>query len=222
MIDGLGEMIRNRWSGRPIRGHAGRCPRSPLTVLSTCQYGCSISSRAGYAVVFIGIARALAVVPGGRAAGRRGVVAPRHLSLGWVIVIADRRDHRRQYRVSDPGGGWRLPSGTGGRFVDPARLQEFDRFFARHGAKTVFIARFVTGLRVSGGAAGGSGTSWKTFLIFNATGAVAGQRLWRWPATRWRTLGGLERWIGRADFALVVVVILGAIAMMRARQERKP
>jgi len=35
--------------------------------------------------------------------------------------------------------------------------------------------------------------------------------------------GTLERWIGDSGLvALVVVVILGAIAMMRARQERKP
>ena len=72
--------------------------------------------------------------------------------------------------------------------------------------------------------AGGSGMSWKTFLIFNATGAVAwatavamaGYSL----AYSW---GTLERWIGDSGLvALVVVVILGAIALMRARQERKP
>src|SRR5262245_64767219 len=34
------------------------------------------------------------------------------------------------------------------RPVTARRLAAFDRFFNRHGAKTVFVARFVTGLRV--------------------------------------------------------------------------
>ena len=55
-----------------------------------------------------------------------------------------------------------------------ARLAQFDRFFDRHGAKTVFIARFVTGLRVFGAVlAGTSGLPWGRFLVYNAAGAVA-------------------------------------------------
>ena len=73
-------------------------------------------------------------------------------------------------------------------------------FCRRHGAKTVFIARFVTGLRVFGALlAGSSGLEWRRFLFYNATGAVvwstavatAGYLL----AYSWETL---ERWIGRS------------------------
>ena len=96
----------------------------------------------------------------------------------------------------------------------------FDRFFERYGAKTVFVARFVTGLRVVGAVlAGASGLRWPTFLFYNATGAVvwcsavatAGYAL----ANSWDTL---ERWIGRAGVAgLALVIVLFLVARARAR-----
>jgi membrane protein DedA with SNARE-associated domain len=101
------------------------------------------------------------------------------------------------------------------------RLAQFDRFFHRHGGRTVFIARFITGLRVFGAVlAGASGLRWATFLFYNATGAVV-----------WATAVGvagyvlgeswdrLEHWIGRSSLiglALVCAVIL--VAVLRARR----
>ena len=73
----------------------------------------------------------------------------------------------------------------------------------------MFIARFVTGLRVFCAVlAGGSGLQWRTFLFYNAAGAIV------WSTTiaavgyslaySWDTL---ERWIGRSGgFALALVV----------------
>ncbi len=53
------------------------------------------------------------------------------------------------------------------------RLEQAERFFHSHGAWTVFIARFVTGLRVfAGPLAGALGMRWFKFLFFNFTGAV--------------------------------------------------
>ena len=106
------------------------------------------------------------------------------------------------------------------------RLSQFDRFFAQHGAKTVFVARFVTGLRVFCAVlAGGSDMPWTTFLVYNASGAVtwvlavgaAGYSL----AHSWDTL---ERWIGGTGLAaLVVCVVVVAVALARARRrERQP
>ena len=101
-----------------------------------------------------------------------------------------------------------------------ARLADFDRFFDRHGAKTVFAARFITGLRVVGAVlAGASGLRWPTFLFYNATGAVvwcsavaaAGYAL----ANSWDTL---ERWIGRTGVVgLALVVVLFFVLRARAR-----
>jgi undecaprenyl-diphosphatase len=148
------------------------------------------------------------------------------LSLPWVIVTAiagatlgdnlgffiGRRGGRR---IADRHG-WRVG-------LSRERLEEFDRFFHRHGPKTVFAARFITGLRVVGAVlAGGSGMRWPVFLFYNACGAVA------WCTTiafagyslaySWRTL---ERWVGRTGLiALAVVVVAGLIAFVRARRTR--
>jgi membrane protein DedA with SNARE-associated domain len=109
--------------------------------------------------------------------------------------------------------------------LTPARLAQFDRFFERHGARTVFIARFITGLRVFGAVlAGSSGLRWPTFLLYNATGAVvwsiavavAGYSL----AYSWNTL---ERWVGRSGLiGLAVILLAGAIGIARARRNRHP
>jgi membrane-associated protein len=102
-------------------------------------------------------------------------------------------------------------------------LAEFDRFFDRHGPKTVFAARFITGLRVVGAVlAGGSGMRWPIFIAYNAAGAVvwctavafAGYSL----AYSWATL---ERWIGRTGLiALAVVVVIGIVGLVRSRRDR--
>jgi membrane protein DedA with SNARE-associated domain len=53
------------------------------------------------------------------------------------------------------------------------RLEQAERFFHAHGAWTVFIARFVTGLRVfAGPLAGALGMRWPRFLFYNFSGAV--------------------------------------------------
>lgn len=105
--------------------------------------------------------------------------------------------------------------------LTPARLAQFDRFFHRHGGRTVFIARFITGLRVFGALlAGASGLRWTTFLLYNAAGAVvwstavafAGYSL----AYSWDTL---ERWIGRTGLiGLALALAIATIAVVRARR----
>jgi len=119
-------------------------------------------------------------------------------------------------------GGRALVSRFGSKLgLTDARLREFDRFFDRHGAKTVFIARFVTGLRVFGALlAGTSGLPWSRFLAYNAAGAVA------W-ATTFGTVGyflaysweSLETWIGRSGLALLAVIAaIVIVVVVRARR----
>jgi membrane protein DedA with SNARE-associated domain len=113
--------------------------------------------------------------------------------------------------------GWKIGLTT-------ARLRQFDRFFERYGPPTVFIARFVTGLRVFCAVlAGGSGLRWGTFLFYNALGAVvwsiviacAGYSL----AYSWDTL---ERWIGRSGVILLVLAAAGAAwVFLRSRRDAR-
>jgi membrane protein DedA with SNARE-associated domain len=123
-------------------------------------------------------------------------------------------------------GGRRIAERHGWRIgLSRDHLADFDRFFQQHGPKTVFAARFITGLRVVGAVlAGGSGMAWPTFLLYNATGAIvwctavafAGYSL----AYSWATL---ERWIGRTGLvALAAVAAIGVVALLRARRNRHP
>ena len=187
-------------------------------------------ARYGYAVVFGGVflENTGLPVPGETALLAGAALAHNgQLSLTWVIAIAvagatlgdnlgfwiGRRGGRR---IADRHG-WRIG-------LTRERLREFDKFFHRHGPKTVFAARFITGLRVVGAVlAGGSGMAWPTFLAYNAAGAVvwctavgfAGYSL----AYSWATL---ERWIGRTGLvALAAVVAMGIIGWVRARRNRQ-
>ena len=184
-------------------------------------------ARYGYTVVFVGVLLENAGLPvpgetvllGGGAMAQFG-----RLSLVRVIVtamvaavIGDNIGFmigRRGGRALAERHGWKVG-------LTAARLQQFDRFFERHGPPTVFIARFVTGLRVFCALlAGASGLPWRTFLLYNALGAVvwsiaiafAGYSL----AYSWDTL---ERWIGRSGVFLLVLVAVGAgIAFLRSRR----
>jgi membrane protein DedA with SNARE-associated domain len=85
----------------------------------------------------------------------------------------------------------------------------------------VFIARFITGLRVFGAVlAGASRMRWRDFLIYNAAGAIvwctvigiAGYTL----GHSWQLL---EKWIGRTGLiGLAVVIALAAFAVARSRR----
>jgi len=183
----------------------------------------------GYAVVFIGmfLENAGLPVPGetmllaGAALSRYGSLK---LSLVILAAIAGATLGDNLGFFIGRRGGRALVERYGALFgMTSARLSQFDRFFDRHGAKTVFVARFVTGLRVFGAIlAGASRLSWSRFLFFNALGAIV------WAVTfgavgyalgySWHTL---EQWIGHSGLALLVLVgVIGALAMLRARWRR--
>ena len=182
-------------------------------------------ARYGYAVVFAGVflENTGLPVPGETALLAGAALAHfGRLSLWYVVVtaiVAAILGDNLGFFIGRHGGRWLLERFGSRLGVTTARLAEFDRFFQRHGAKTVFAARFITGLRVVGAIlAGASGLRWPTFLFYNATGAVvwcsavaaAGYAL----ANSWDTL---ERWIGRTGLvALLLVIIVALIARRRA------
>jgi len=190
------------------------------------QWLTDLFAHYGYAAVFLGVflENTGLPVPGETMVLAGGALAHAgHLSLGWVIVIAILAailgDNLGFFIGRN--GGRRIVERFGARIgVTRARLAEFDRFFHRHGAKTVFVARFITGLRVVCAVlAGGSGMEWPTFLFYNASGAVA------WSTTiavvgyflgkSWDTI---ERVVGGAGLVgLAAAVVLVVVWLKRTR-----
>ena len=183
-------------------------------------------ARYGYAVVFVGVFLENTGLPvPGETALLAGAALSQfgRLALPWVIVTAIGA------AVLGDNLGFFIGRCYGRSLIERygahvgltrARLDQFDRFFHRYGGRTVFIARFITGLRVFGALlAGASGLRWPAFLFYNALGAItwctviacAGYSL----AYSWDTL---ERWVGRSGLiglALAVAVIV--IGVIRSR-----
>ena len=95
-------------------------------------------------------------------------------------------------------------------FLTRKRLAHLDKFFASHGDKTILFARFVAGLRVFAALfAGASRMHWRTFLLYNAAGAI----LWSVVISLLGFFFGhswslLERWIGRTTAIILVAALL--------------
>jgi len=101
-----------------------------------------------------------------------------------------------------------------GRYVliTPERLGRAEAFFARHGGKAVFLARFFAGFRVFGAlVAGISRMRWRTFAFYN----VLGGAVWATAAILvgyflGGSLGLVDRWLGRATLVLAALVAVTA------------
>jgi membrane protein DedA with SNARE-associated domain len=100
-------------------------------------------------------------------------------------------------------------------------LPRSERFFARHGAKTVFLGRFVAFLRItSAWLAGISHMSWWRFFFWNAAGGIV-----------WATLVGLVAYkFGEAAaeainkyglYGAIAVILIGVIAYLVFRFWKK-
>jgi len=123
-------------------------------------------------------------------------------------------------------GGTALIRRLRGRFLVPAR--HYDRaqaFVLKHGHWAVFVARFITGVRVLAGPfAGAFLMPYPGFLAFNFSGAVV------WAATigmvgyffgsNWDRLVRVFKRADLAILAVVVVAVAGRLLMM-ANKKRK-
>lgn len=104
------------------------------------------------------------------------LAATGHLSLPLVIgsaalgaIVGDSIG----YAIGRKGGRRFLERRGRWLGVTPEKLAKADRYFARHGAKTVFFGRFVALLRIlAGPLAGASKMPYRRFLAANVAGAV--------------------------------------------------
>jgi membrane protein DedA with SNARE-associated domain len=192
----------------------------------------------GYPVLFLGVLLENAgfPVPGETAVLIAAFLASPEsggrFNLFWVIVLAtlaailgDNIGYWLGRRLARPF----LQRGQGFLFLTPQRLQSAENYFRRWGAWTVFVARFILGLRVVAAlAAGTADMHWPRFFLANAAGAL----LW---ATTMSLLGyffgrhwglleyymGWGAWVMLGAF-LLVVVVLNAWSHLARPRERRP
>ena len=184
----------------------------------------SVPTQVGYGALFgmIFAESAGVPVPGETALLAAGALSGAgHLALPLVIAVATAAailGDNLGYWLGRRGGRALLL--RDGRFAGHRRraVARGDAFFARHGAKTVFLGRWVPGVRVVGAVlAGGSAMPWRRFLFFNATGALA------WSAT----VASFAAAFGAAGAATWMTLsfggalIVGAVTALRQRVRRR-
>ena len=108
--------------------------------------------------------------------------------------------------------------------LSAALLGRFDHFFLKNGNRTIFFARFITGLRVFAALlAGAAAMPWRMFLLYNSAGAV----VWAIVITlagyffgkSWHVLERVVGGFGAA--ALIAVVIVLIILIVRKRRNSR-
>ena len=180
----------------------------------------AIPAQIGYTALFglVFAESAGAPVPGETALLTAGALAGSgHLVL-WIVIAVGAAaailGDNLGYWIGRRGGRALLL--REGRFAGHRHraVAKADTFFARHGAKTVFLGRWVPGVRVVGAVlAGASAMPWRRFLLFNATGALA------WSAT----VAGVAALLGPAGAAAWIALsfsaalLAGALATVRQR-----
>jgi len=99
-----------------------------------------------------------------------------HLSLGYVILLATMGcilgDNISFYVGRRLGRPFITHYGKY-ILITKKRLEYVEHFFEKHGDKTIFIQRWITGVRVIGAlVAGTTQMPWPRFVLFNCLGAV--------------------------------------------------
>lgn len=107
-------------------------------------------------------------------------------------------------------------------FVTPERLETAERYYARHGGKTIFLARFIPVVRSVGFiVAGVARMEWKRFIVYDLAGALI------WAATHsvvgYALGASYESWQRYATPAglvvlLVLVFLIGGSKFVAARR----
>ena len=145
------------------------------------------------------------------------------LQLSWIIVvgtIAATLGDNLGFGLGYYGGRPLVERYQSVFRIERNTLVRGENLFARFGAVTVFLARFVFGMRIiTGPLAGLLRMPWRRFMVFNFLGAALwvttissagyffGQH-WEW----------LQREIRRFDLGVAVVVLLAAAFLWRRSQ----
>jgi membrane-associated protein len=98
------------------------------------------------------------------------------------------------------------------RFFDPAHVQKANAFFAKYGARTIVLARFVPVVRTFAPIVAGAGSMhYQTFVKFNVIGGVV------WGAgitTLGYYLGEIDAVKNNIEIAIVAIVFVSLVPMV--------
>lgn len=178
--------------------------------------GIELPKNLGYAAVglLVGIESMGVPAPGESALILAGIAAASgRLDILVVILVAAGAaivGDNIGYTIGRVGGR-KLLERPGFLYERRMRLLKLgDGFFARHGAKAVFLGRWVALLRITAAwMAGANRMEFRRFFFYNALGGIT------WAAF----FGLLAYWLGAAgekalkDFGVVAAVALGALAL---------
>ena len=181
-----------------------------------------VPANIGYPVLFglIFAESAGIPLPGETALLTAGVLAGAgRLSLPLVIAVAvaaavagDTLGYWLGRRGGRPALTWRGPGAT----VRAHALERGERFFERHGAKTVFLGRFVPGVRVFAAVlAGAAAMPWPRFALYNLAGAF----VWASTVASLASLVGPTVAAGLWVAVLCAVVVASLAGLLRARRD---
>jgi len=138
------------------------------------------------------------------------------LKLGWVIVVATlaaTAGDNLGYLAGWKGGRPLLDRYQRVLRIPAASVARGEALFARYGAGTIFIARFVFGMRiVAGPLAGVLRMPWRKFSVYNFLGAL----LWVSAisgiayafGSQWERVLGIVKQLDSAAVAVVAVVVV--------------
>jgi membrane protein DedA with SNARE-associated domain len=197
--------------------------------LEILDYLVELFARWGYWIVFFGVMleNAGLPVPGETILLAAGFFASHHgfnLSLVMMIAIlgAVMGDNAGYWIGRRAGRRWLLKYGKY-IFLTETRFNQMERFFHRHGDKTVLVARFLFGFRVFTALfAGASHMVWSKFLLFNVLGAIAWAvvmaLLGYFFGESWHLL---ERYVKGAGWVLAIAIAV-ALIIRWLWKRRKP
>jgi membrane protein DedA with SNARE-associated domain len=154
-----------------------------------------------------------------------------HLSIYGVIAAAAAGaiiGDNLGYWIGHKGGRPLLQRYGKYVFVKEERLNKAERFFERHGDKTVFLGRFISLLRTwAAFLAGVNRMCWRTFLFYNAAGGILWSILYGiigYFIGRIVGVATIERYssyIGYGVLALIVISVGGYFLRLYLRRRRE-
>jgi len=148
------------------------------------------------------------------------------LKLPWIIVFgifACTVGDNLGYWIGRRGGRPLLERYQHLFRISNRTIEHGEQLFERHGSVTVFLARFVFGMRIiTGPLAGVLAMPWRRFAVFNFLGAVSWvtiiAALGYVFGSQWERL---EKYLGRANAVIAVAAVLLIYYAIRRYRERR-